>query len=257
MSMHGIEVRQLDATGKFHQFHRVSSAQPYQLRQEAALSSADWPPDWSVTYSKDYPRLPFIALPRTGLPALTLEQALIRRTSERSARSPAMNLGQLAALLEGALGLRPSIGGDALSRRRYPSAGARFTTEAYVWVTDCDGLPPGLYYYLIQRHGLRALRGVHGLDEAKRRIFGADWICQSQMLIILSAAMWRSYRKYGERSYRYAHLEAGHVMQNLCLAATALDLPLTPTGGFADTALWDALDVGDIDEIPLYVATIP
>lgn len=245
------------SSGEYHCFHRASSAEPHHLEHQAAESNANWPAEWWVTYTKDYPRLPFIELPHIGLPAMAIEEALLSRASVRTPGQVEVGVEHMAALLQCGLGLRPSTAEDPLSRRRYPSGGARFTTEAYVWVAECSGLVPGLYYYVVPRHGLRLLRQSSRLQEERRTIFAFDWICQARVIIVLSAVMWRSHQKYGERAYRYAHLEAGHVMQNLCLAATALGLGLTPVGGFADAALWDFLDLGDPDEIPLYVAAVP
>ena len=48
---------------------------------------------------------------------------------------------------------------------------------------------------------------------------------------------WRTRFKYGLRGYRFALLEAGHVMQNAVLAAAALALPALPVGGFYDRRL--------------------
>jgi nitroreductase len=39
-------------------------------------------------------------------------------------------------------------------------------------------------------------------------------------------------RKYGERGYRFLLLEAGHLMQNLCLLSASLGLMTVPLGGF-------------------------
>jgi len=45
--------------------------------------------------------------------------------------------------------------------------------------------------------------------------------------------------KYRERTYRYVLLEAGHVGQNLCLAATGLGLGACTVGAFDDDDLTD------------------
>ena len=47
---------------------------------------------------------------------------------------------------------------------------------------------------------------------------------------VLNRAMW----KYRERAIRYLFLDAGHICQNLMLAATALGLGVCPVGAFFD-----------------------
>ena len=47
---------------------------------------------------------------------------------------------------------------------------------------------------------------------------------------VLNRARW----KYRERAIRYLFLDAGHICQNLMLAATALDLGVCPVGAFFD-----------------------
>ncbi|MCM2676620.1 nitroreductase family protein [Alkalicoccobacillus plakortidis] len=41
---------------------------------------------------------------------------------------------------------------------------------------------------------------------------------------------------YGERGYRFSLLEAGHIMQNMNLVASSLNLGIAPIGGFIDDA---------------------
>jgi len=54
--------------------------------------------------------------------------------------------------------------------------------------------------------------------------------------------------KYGVRGLRFLLLEAGHLMQNLCLLSTSLGLATVPLGGFFenDIARALALPPGDV-----------
>ena len=47
-------------------------------------------------------------------------------------------------------------------------------------------------------------------------------VTDSAATFIWVADMTRMYWRYGERGYRYIHLDAGHVCQNLYLAAEAI-----------------------------------
>jgi SagB-type dehydrogenase family enzyme len=63
-------------------------------------------------------------------------------------------------------------------------------------------------------------------------------------------------RKYGERAYRYIYMDAGHVAQNLYLAATALDLASCAVGAFFDDEVNKVLDLDGRDETAIYMATV-
>ena len=67
--------------------------------------------------------------------------------------------------------------------------------------------------------------------------------------------MRRTTRKYGERGVRYAHMEAGHVAQNICLQAAALNLAATPVGAFRDDEIRQVLQMAPEAE-PLYLLPV-
>jgi SagB-type dehydrogenase family enzyme len=54
---------------------------------------------------------------------------------------------------------------------------------------------------------------------------------------------------------RYMLMEAGHVAQNICLQATALDLGSVVIGAFSDKEAADILKL-DPEEAPLYIIAV-
>jgi SagB-type dehydrogenase family enzyme len=67
-------------------------------------------------------------------------------------------------------------------------------------------------------------------------------------LLCLTGCFPRHERKYGEGGYRMLVAEAGHISQNLILAATALGLSARPFGGVFDDLLNDTLGLDTADE---------
>jgi SagB-type dehydrogenase family enzyme len=67
---------------------------------------------------------------------------------------------------------------------------------------------------------------------------------------------WRTRFKYGQRGYRFTLLEAGHVGQNLVLAATALGLGSVAVGGFFDCRVEELLSVDGVNESALYAVAV-
>jgi SagB-type dehydrogenase family enzyme len=58
--------------------------------------------------------------------------------------------------------------------------------------------------------------------------------------------------KYGPRGLRFLLLEAGHLLQNLCLMSTSLGLATVPLGGFFEREIARALLLPATDRV-LYV----
>jgi SagB-type dehydrogenase family enzyme len=56
--------------------------------------------------------------------------------------------------------------------------------------------------------------------------------------------------------YRYVQLEAGHVGQNLYLAATSMGLGACVVGAFLDDDLNDLLGIDGENEAALYIITV-
>ena len=68
----------------------------------------------------------------------------------------------------------------------------------------------------------------------------------------MTAVFSRTQNKYGERGYRYVLLEAGHVGQNLALAAEALGLRCAPLAGTRDETIETLLDIDGVTESLVY-----
>jgi SagB-type dehydrogenase family enzyme len=62
--------------------------------------------------------------------------------------------------------------------------------------------------------------------------------------------------KYRERAIRYLFLDAGHICQNLMLAATALNLGVCPVGAFFDEEIENLVQVEEAEEVALYLAAV-
>jgi len=63
-------------------------------------------------------------------------------------------------------------------------------------------------------------------------------------------------RKYQERTYRYALLEAGHLGQNVYLAATAMGMGACAVGAFLDDGLNAMLEVDGQQEAAVYMLSV-
>ena len=140
---------------------------------------------------------------------------------------------------------------DGLSRaaRPVPSAGALYPLELYVVAVAVDGLERGVYHYNPFRHRLARLAAALVAGRPRRRSSTRpSSITRPPLIVVVTAVFWRSRFKYGLRGYRFALLEAGHVVQNAVLAATELELPALPLGGFYDRRLDAIVGADGLDE---------
>jgi SagB-type dehydrogenase family enzyme len=139
-------------------------------------------------------------------------------------------------------------------RRPTPSAGALYPLEAYaVVLRGHSTVPRGVYHYNVSDHLLERVPSAGPVERLNHAIFVPDLVETAGVIVIVTAVFGRSRIKYGERGYRFILLEAGHVVQNLCLAAVALGVGACPIGGFVDDSVSEVLDVDGVDEAPIYL----
>ena len=74
-------------------------------------------------------------------------------------------------------------------------------------------------------------------------------------LIFHTADLGQAVARYGDRAYRYLHLDAGHLGQRLNLAAIQLGLGVSGIAGFFDDQVNEVLGIPD-DEAVLYITTL-
>lgn len=200
---------------------------------------------------KRYVHVPTTALPPPHFASADVEAALVGRQSCRDYRHAAVSMEAVGTLAFSAMG---QVG--AQNRRCVPSAGGLYPLELYVAAFSVEGLDAGLYHYNVRAHGLTRIRSSAYQDEFIRAIFIKDSVRTASAVFALTGMFGRSKIKYGERAYRFVLLEAGHAMQNMCLAATSAGLGLCPIGGFIDDVVNDTLEVDGIEEASIYLATL-
>jgi SagB-type dehydrogenase family enzyme len=161
-------------------------------------------------------------------------------------------MAQLSRLLHAAQGITD----QRRVFRAAPSAGALYPMETYALVHDVAELAPGLYHYAVVDHALEQLRVGNLRAEIMLAGIGQEMLGQAQVCFVLSAIFQRTRWKYRERTYRYVMLEAGHIGQNLYLAATSMGLGACAVGAFLDDDLNGLLGIDGLYEAALYVISV-
>jgi len=194
--------------------------------------------------SRTHEHRPGIDLPNTRLGRVRLREAISARRSRPPATAAPLSRIRLAALLEAAY--RSSDG-----RRPVPSGGALYPLELYVVALAVEGIEAGVYHYHPFRHRLERLAGVERAQLADALV-DPQLAANATALLVVTAMFWRSRFKYGLRGYRFALLEAGHVIQNAVLVAAAMRLPALPLGGFYDCKLDELVGADGLEEASVY-----
>lgn len=151
-----------------------------------------------------------LPLPLAALP----EQISYGAALEGSATVRAFSLRSLAQLLRLACGLTAwkQYGIERWALRANPSSGNLHPTEVWICVRGWSGLIDGLYHYDAHQHALE-----------RRCTWPATTAARvPELHIALSTIYWREAWKYGERAFRYCHLDIGHAAAALGFAAAAL-----------------------------------
>lgn len=175
---------------------------------------------------------------------------LKRRRTAREFSSKPVPKKTLAALLHGAAGVTGEIPvpGSTVVQclRAWPSAGALYPIELYA--VDASGA----YHFDPVDAVLEQTAAGPMLERLRPSVLTLAREFDAPLAIVLTGVPERVMKKYGERGYRFLWLDAGHLAQNLILAATALGLGVCPIGGFYEDAVRAALSI-DPRETPLYL----
>jgi SagB-type dehydrogenase family enzyme len=209
-----------------------------------------------------------VALPDPrGFNGLSLEEAIATRRSRRDYAAGPLTLEELSRLLWAAQGITEKQAG----LRAAPSAGALYPIELYPVIHNVVGLKPGIYHYAVRKHALELVSKIPvggregdfraevvsaGLGQGHLGEAAVCFVYFDSAQYKLSAIFQRLRWKYRERTYRYALIEAGHIGQNLYLAATALGLGACAVGAFLDDELNDLLGIDGEQEAALIVISV-
>lgn len=179
---------------------------------------------------------------------------LHRRTCRDYNSSASMSLNHLAALLWATQGLTTQQGDTFL--RTAPSAGGLYPIETYLAVRSVEGLSQGIYHFRPGDFDLELLKQGDFSSALAQAALEQNMFQVAQTTFIWSAIISRSKWKYNQRAYRYIYLDAGHIAQNLYLAAETIGLGVCAVGSFYDDACNQILGLDGKEETVVYMGTV-
>lgn len=190
------------------------------------------------------------------IPTIDLRTAIERRRTRRQYSEAPLSLHELSFLLWCTQGVqqRPD---PRFTLRTVPSAGARHAFETFLLINRVEGLQPGIYQFSALQHALAAFDLSEGRSEALTAACGGqNQVRTSAVTFIWTAVVERMAWRYVERGYRYLHLDAGHVCQNLYLAAEAVACGVCAIAAYNDEAVNDLLHLDGESQFAIYLASL-
>ncbi len=239
-----------DAAEAFHEASRLyPNIAPGRLENLQALARSPELQQTVARSSRTNDHRPGIDLAHRRLPRTSLRVALARRRSTSANERRPLAVGDLGMILGAGYAAEPP--GTGLRRRPVPSGGGLYPLELYVLALDVEETAPSVLHYNPLRHRLEV---IGPLDPALtgEALVDPSLIEAAAALVVVTAMFWRSRFKYGARGYRFALIEAGHVVQNAVLAASVLGLHALPIGGFFDRRLDALVGADGLDEASVY-----
>lgn len=208
-----------------------------------------------VSTFKVYPDAEKVELPRSWkLTEARITPLLQNRRSLRRFVMEPIKFEELAFMLWASQGITAESGN--YSFRTAPSAGALYPVETYFSANFVEGLDAGLYHFDVQNFRLDRLSAEDSAEAVAAACLDQKFMAQSAVCFLWSAVFRRCMTKYGNRGLRYVLLDAGHICQNLLVAAEATGCGGCPVAAFYDNEINDLLQLDPGEESILYAAAV-
>lgn len=254
------EVRQLD---------QIPTAQ---LRVFLKGFPGDWRPDSDLNQKRPEPlaekaitpgakRIALTPTTKLQLGGMPVREAIAARRSTREFTDAALSLEELSFLLwatQGITGVQRDEAGTVVQRfRAAPSGGARYPLETYLAIQRVSGLAPGLYRYLPNEHELLLVREDAQISaKVQAACYGTPSVGKAALVFVWAAVPYRTEWKYTYLAHRMIAMEAGHVCENLYLAAESCGTGCCALLSYHQPQVDALLSVDGEDEFAIYVAAV-
>lgn len=184
--------------------------------------------------------------------------ALIRdRRSSRVYTEEDMSIEELSFLLWATQGIKSIRGKSYATIRTVPCGGARHEFETYLIIRKISGLAEGIYHYLPMEHAIEFIGKPENVEETiNETLCGQKWAAKANVVFYWTMVAYRAEWRYGTSCHRVALLDAGHLCQNLYIAATALGIGTCGIGAFVHDECCRVFGIDGNEEYMVYTAPV-
>jgi len=222
-------------------------------RNRSLGGSLDWANKPEVY--KSYPSSKIVRLPSEFQEvSIRFAEVLRKRKSIRVFSADPLSLTDLSFLLWASTGIQRIEHGYEF--RVAPSAGALYPIETYIVANNVQGLEEGIYHYNIKNHLLEEIKAGNFGDDLSHAALDQLMCANASVVFIWTAVFRRSKWKYSQRAYRYIYLDAGHVAENLALAATSIACGSCHVGAFFDDEINSIVGLDGAEESSICLSVV-
>lgn len=191
------------------------------------------------------------------LQPVDLRGLLQARRSVRQYSEKPVSREELSFMLWATQGVHSILGDSYATLRSVPSAGARHPYETYLNVTRVDGMEPGLYRYLPLSHRLAYLKHDPELPARFRQAsLNQEMVETCAVLFIWTCVPYRTEWRYGQKAHKVLLIDAGHICENLYLAAGATGCGACAVAAYTQGDMDRTAGVDGRDEFAVYLCTV-
>ena len=186
-----------------------------------------------------------------------IDEVIQIRRSRRQFSDSQMKLTELSFLLHTTQRIQKTMKEHFATLRAVPSAGARHPFETYLVIFNVQYLDNGIYRYLPDVHKLLYL---HTYDDLKEKVIKSmsdqKWAGKTNVIFYWSCIPYRAEWKYSIISHKLMLLDAGHICQNLYLAAESMEYGTCAIGAYDQNLSDEPLKIDGEDEFTVYISPV-
>ncbi|MGL6119764.1 MAG: SagB/ThcOx family dehydrogenase [Fusobacteriaceae bacterium] len=142
-----------------------------------------------------------------------------------------------------------------IERRGYPSGGGLYGVDIYLYIPSGNSINKGIYYYNSKESQIEYLKNVMESEIMGITAYQSS-VKDATAVVFFVANFPKLVWKYRNRSYRIAHIETGHMAQNITLVAPAYNYKSCCFLGFSESKADEILELNPMEEKSLYMMTI-
>ena len=225
----------------------------YKYLPPAGQQMGVWPPGLEAKLAIKGAR---VKLPSHKGISNAVRECIDGRRSVREYAAERLTAEELSYLLWCTQGVKSREGG-LHTMRTVPSAGARHALETFVLANRVERLERHVYRFRALEHELEEYVVEEGVAErVMNACFGQEMVGEAAAVFVWAADSERMTWRYSQRGYRYIFLDAGHVCQNLYLAAEAIRCGCCAIAAFDDDAMNEILGLDGKKQFVIYLGAV-